>query len=597
MLIKKTEHFLQYLNFILLFIFSFLLFFRPIEIGDIWWHLATGRWIFENQQFPVVDVFSPIEQKAPWILTQSIGSCIYYLVHFMGDILGLKIFRLCLFIFVIGLFLIRSKKKLPPALLLLLAILLSFALGTRIVLRPLVFNFIFIQLFLMILLDHQKGLLHKGIYILPLFSILWMNIHLGGFIYGFLLLGIFGGAYCVHYYNLKTDRYAPIDEVHQYKNKIKDILIVICGHACALLVNPFGLKGSLYPFKELIEKQYLSDKVFELLSPLYIFSWQGIWVHILLVLVVYCLIKNRKFNFTYILLFIFSFFMFLFANRGSVFFALCSIYIIAEIAETGSLNKPWNNLKFERCLVCLIYAFVGIFLLIKINHLYNRKIYSSGQVIRELYVTLDPRTPVKNVDILKKYNMKGNIFNWDGYGGYLLWTGYPDFKPMLDGRQVNNAIFDDYWKVTGNPQKFWTAVEHKYKFTIALLDANYLTYRMNILDYLIKDPDWKIISLVGSSVLLVKDNEFVLPENLSNFEQQLSNIKIPALNNIEKKFKSYRQTNIVYNKELEEGIFLFARGFIGAGLTRLIHVNEQIDDPKAKHILGLAVSEILHNKM
>ena len=34
------------------------LFYMPIEIEDVWWHLSTGRWIMNHFSVPLADPFS-----------------------------------------------------------------------------------------------------------------------------------------------------------------------------------------------------------------------------------------------------------------------------------------------------------------------------------------------------------------------------------------------------------------------------------------------------------------------------------------------------------------------------------------------------------
>ncbi|HEX3375401.1 MAG TPA: hypothetical protein VHS29_00985, partial [Candidatus Acidoferrales bacterium] len=46
-----------------------LVFIRNFHIGDpdIWWHLATGRWILQHRAIPMTDPFSSYGMGKPWI--------------------------------------------------------------------------------------------------------------------------------------------------------------------------------------------------------------------------------------------------------------------------------------------------------------------------------------------------------------------------------------------------------------------------------------------------------------------------------------------------------------------------------------------------
>ena len=80
--------------FSLLFLFSFLQFYKPLEMEDGWWHLATARWIVSHRAVPHEDIF-PLngEPAARWTYTQALGSLILYEVNaVMGDE-GLRLLR------------------------------------------------------------------------------------------------------------------------------------------------------------------------------------------------------------------------------------------------------------------------------------------------------------------------------------------------------------------------------------------------------------------------------------------------------------------------------------------------------------------------
>ena len=40
---------------------------HPILIDDVFFHLASGRWMFEHHQIPQTDPFSWSREGAPWV--------------------------------------------------------------------------------------------------------------------------------------------------------------------------------------------------------------------------------------------------------------------------------------------------------------------------------------------------------------------------------------------------------------------------------------------------------------------------------------------------------------------------------------------------
>ena len=92
-------------------LFVFFSFYKPLEFEDGWWHLATGRWIVQNNAVPHQDPFPFTDKPAPWILTQWLGSTIFYLVHAASGIAGLKFFRFFVFFLSITIFILLAVKR------------------------------------------------------------------------------------------------------------------------------------------------------------------------------------------------------------------------------------------------------------------------------------------------------------------------------------------------------------------------------------------------------------------------------------------------------------------------------------------------------
>jgi len=81
----KSPNSFIFIGSVVVFAWMFLFNIRPIEDPDIWWHLASGRWMTTHHLVPKVDVFSLTAQGTPWIDSywlQEIG--LYLLVHITG---------------------------------------------------------------------------------------------------------------------------------------------------------------------------------------------------------------------------------------------------------------------------------------------------------------------------------------------------------------------------------------------------------------------------------------------------------------------------------------------------------------------------------
>ncbi len=64
------------------------LFAVQIKSWDVWWHLATGRWIVEHGQLPTVDPFTYTMAGKPWHLVNGIAEVVLYAFHRIGGVAG-----------------------------------------------------------------------------------------------------------------------------------------------------------------------------------------------------------------------------------------------------------------------------------------------------------------------------------------------------------------------------------------------------------------------------------------------------------------------------------------------------------------------------
>ena len=243
--------------FTLLIVFLFLTFFQPIETGDSWGHLSLGRWIVQESQFPQVDPFSYVHEGVRWKASQWLGDLIFYMMYRFGGIQGLKLFRAVFFLLIFAIFFRTVTKKIPLSLLSLLLFIMAIGLKDLCLLRPLIFNFIFIQIFLIHLFDYQNNQNTKRLMMLPIFGVFWVNIHLGSFFYGMVLIAIFLFAQIIQYLNSKRDNKSSSKEVSRVK-PIKDLGLTLLIYALIFLINPYGLDGFLHPYQVLLFPSFIN---------------------------------------------------------------------------------------------------------------------------------------------------------------------------------------------------------------------------------------------------------------------------------------------------------------------------------------------------
>jgi len=567
----------------LLVVFVSIYFYRPVETEDIWWHLKTGEWIFENKKVPRADLF-PLEAEkiTKGISPQWLGSTIYYIVYRAGGAAGLKLFRAILFLTIFGIFAVYSYRKTPTSLLILLILIMCYGLERRSNLRPYVFNYIFIQAFLIFLFSYQEKFKRKILFILPALSLIWSNIMpMGSFVYGNLLISIFLFSETINFLGLATKKGA-VSERQSSSTRLKDYILILALHISTFLVNPYGLEGFLYPFKVFLVPNFINfynlrNIIYELQPPTYLFTLSGFWFYLLLI---FCLLslKYKKYGrFTALLLFVFPLFMFLGSDRGRGLFSIISAYIIISSMKENSLKDRWSlhkALRFKNRMFCAVLILILSFVSMRIM---NRRIFADNNYLRVISLDYE-KNPGIAVRFLKKNNLRGPVFNSAGFGGFVIWSCYPEIKPFVDNRQFNMELYDEYVSINREPDKYWPAAENKYSIKIALLDTMHPGSN-RIARYLHSSSRWKLVFLDNAIVIFVKKGEFRLPEESRLLEEKLQAIKyfpedIEQLKNIvskrqESKIKKLLFPPVKYVDTFVEGITLIELGYKGAALQKL----------------------------
>lgn len=465
-------------------ILLYCLFQRPIETGDVWWHLSAGRWILDHAAVPQTNVFpfDPTDAQQPWILTQWLGSTLLYMVYQWGGLSGLIQFRALLCLTMILIFLHYSRQKIPAHYLIVLTVLLFYGLSTRLLVRPALFNFIFTQILLILLFNYRQSGNPKILYPLPCIGVLWGNIHLGSFIYGLPIITVFLGAFVVEWLVIKTSSI-------ESRRRVRHLTAIACLYLASFLVNPYALQGFLHPFKILFLPDYIHfyqtlGFISEQQSPwVYLSNASGIPFYFLTMFSLWAIYVHKSNRILYILLFVLASFIFMCGSRGSAFFTIVTVYIITEFLAFRAIQ----NAKLEVAPISgLFQNTLALTVIILLGLRYSESIKRGNLAV------YPKNNPVSAVQFLNEHNIQGPMFNVDSHGGYILWTSYPRLKPFVDGRQLNQNYFFSFIQILHNPEAYWPAAHAQHQFKIVLLEQHNPTYQ-RLAIYLNHHAAWKPI--------------------------------------------------------------------------------------------------------
>lgn len=112
--------------------------------------------------------------------------------------------------------------------------------------------------------------------------------------------------------------------------------------------------------------------------------------------------------------------------------------------------------------------------------------------------------PERAVEFIKNKNIKGNMFNLHGWGGYIIWELYPSIRPYIDNRFFHRKFFMEYEGILSGGMD-WKDLLDKYRINIVFLDYS-LSDEVNLRDYLFKSSDWGLVYWDDFSLLYLRND-------------------------------------------------------------------------------------------
>jgi hypothetical protein len=84
---------------------------RPIRCTDLWWHLASGRYILQHHQIPKVDVFSLTCRGRPWINIEWLYQIVLYPCYQLGGLAGVTTFKVFIIALALTFLMLRLRRS------------------------------------------------------------------------------------------------------------------------------------------------------------------------------------------------------------------------------------------------------------------------------------------------------------------------------------------------------------------------------------------------------------------------------------------------------------------------------------------------------
>lgn len=416
---------------------------RPSVAPDTWWHLRTGRWIWEQGAWPKVDLFSYTRYGQPWSPPGPPVQWLMYGLYRLGGLAALDLWTALMVTAALA-WVWPVTREPPRAAPLVQALAVVWAGATAAVYwaaRPHLVTFLFTAVFLWVLETVRQGRAgpRRLVGLVPL-MVVWANAH-GGFVTGVLLWA----AYAVPALLRAAWHAGGVG----LRAAARRWLPVGAGLVVAVLLNPTGPARWLYPFRTVsiqVLRQYIAEWQPPTVSEPSLWPFVAWWFGLVLVLAV----SRRGLPGEHLLLWLGLGALAWSAVRHVALFALAAAVVWGPVAADAwaRIRAAWRRRfpagarrparahpRLNALLVALLFA-AGVARL--------AQPYVQGTMAARLAATY----PVQALAFVQRTRPQARLFNQYGWGGYILWQ-WPEQRVFVDGRTdlYGDALLTQYLTV------------------------------------------------------------------------------------------------------------------------------------------------------
>jgi hypothetical protein len=487
---------------LLTFIAIFTMAVRVPADSDTWWHLVSGRYIVENRIIPLTDPFSHTRLGAPWIDHGWLAQILLYAFYALGSWAGLSL-GVATLVTLAFVFIYRQSVGNP--------FLRAFgvvggAITSSVVwaARPQILSFL-LTAWVAYLLDRHKRQGGKLIPWLPLIVLLWANVH-GGYAIAFILM------LCYVVGEVANQLLGHGEDPVLTWRQLRHLLLVIGLCFLVVGVNPNTWQMWLYPFRT-VGIGVLRDFIQEWQSPNFHLAWQQPFIFLLLLTMLALTRSGRQADFTDLALLAAWTIWALLAGRNIAIFAIVAVPIFVRYGTAAWVRQleDWREVDWAQPLLrAASRPMAEGRMLRRLNWLLLILVVMAALV--KVYLPLAPGTmdkatraslPVDAVAYIQTESPPGPMFNSYNWGGYLLFTLWPDYLVFVDGRTdlYDDAFLRQYLGIYVADDG-WQALLDEYGIQLVIVETNSILAK-----FLRVDPVWQEAFRDEMAVVFTRDTE------------------------------------------------------------------------------------------
>lgn len=463
-----------------------------LTTADLGRHLKNGELILRGE--PEVffkNFYSYTHPDYPFYNHHWLSGAIFFAVQEVTGFIGLHLFFVLTALTSLGIFLFVAEQKASTASVVLTALFLVPLVAQRLEVRPEAFSYLFSGFFFLILTLVEKEKIGKRtMFLLPALEIIWVNLH-SLFVLGpcivtaFLAQELVGGK-------------------GAGEKKRKELMLILMLTLGATLLNPGGVKGTLYLLTMARDYGYriVENQSVLFLHRLKFFKSPNLALFkIAASLVLICLIwawieRGWRTDVSDSILLVGALASAFFALRNFTLFGLFSISILPRLVKDVF---PGIKIGAEDT------AFAPLIIGVMIFTHYTILPFEAG----EMGLGLMPEVN-GSARFFMENEIEGPVFNNYDMGSYLVYHLYPEQKVFVDNRPeaYPSSFFKDVYIPMQNDASEWQQQLQKWDFnTIFFMRHDMTPWAQNFLKQRVGDPEWAPVFVDAYSIIFVKRNE------------------------------------------------------------------------------------------
>lgn len=481
----------------LLLWYSFFLFHSTdLTQGDLGRHLKNGDIIvtaLKSADFSTLsgilhtNFYAYTEPSFPFINHHWGSGVIFFLIFSIGSFPLLSLFFALLSLSTFYFFWSLGKKYGGTWLASLLAVFLIPLIAERVQVRPEVFSYFFMGLYLVLLTRYREGTMKTSyLWLLLPLQILWINLHIY-FFFGYILVALFWLE------ELLTARRRR-ELIH-----LGLVTLLLFGVS---IINPSGIAGLLFPFRIFDNYPFQIQENQSAFNFSRVFPWYPNVINfkiafgLMAASAIAALIKKPS---------VYKQALVLFAG-GTCLMALLavrnwSIFALAALAGWPLLASTFIRIDSARHRTRLIA--VGIIILIATLIINRIRLPVSASELGFIAT----KHSLDAANFVQAHPLSAPLFNDFNVGGYATWAAFPRLRPFVDNRPeaYSQNFFAHTYIPVQHDEAAWKKLDDSYHFNTiwySFSNSDSLPFILNRLN----DPAWAPVFADTFSIIFLKRN-------------------------------------------------------------------------------------------